>query len=52
MMYGGGVDPYLELSKAGYLQSYKVNNQILKRYPPACMAFRSMTRNIAGMVQH
>jgi ABC-type Fe3+ transport system substrate-binding protein len=33
LMYGGGVDPYLELSKSSYLQPYKVNSQILKQIP-------------------
>ncbi len=33
LMYGGGVDPYLELSKAKHLQPYKINNEILKKIP-------------------
>jgi len=33
LMYGGGIDPYMELAKLGYLQPYKVSAALLKKIP-------------------
>ncbi len=33
LFFGGGIDPYLELSKLGYLAAYKLPDSILKSIP-------------------